>query len=72
MTQTPNSNQPVSFQPLSQPGGTVVSSSLLIKGNGNTGAAVQNGDWRLVAPADDLLTQKRIADAWVTEDTIIP
>ena len=66
-------------QPITQQGAISGSSStaymtrLVIKGNGNTDlTAVENGDWSLEAPGTDLLTEKRITGAWVTENTITP
>lgn len=66
-------------QPLTQQGALSGSSStaymtrLVIKGNGNTDlTSVQNGDWSLEAPSTDLLTKKRIAGVWVTENTLTP
>lgn len=65
-------SHPTSFPPLYQPGGVVIASSVLIKGNGNTGATAENDDWRFTAPAQDLLTQKLEAGVWNTKETVIP
>lgn len=70
MTQV--NNRPASYPPLQQVSNTVIASSILIKGNGNTGATAENNDWRFTAPAMDLLTEKLESGVWNTKETLNP